>query len=301
VDHRHPVHVGVTGVSEPTYDELMQRLADHEEGAKATVAALIYTRLSGYLTGLEAAEEQEAAALADAYEALAEPRAHLAGLDKTVTAAEGKCVEWSHLLSDDDPDVRASARNHYDEWSAEVGKRRAIRDEAERGYPDLFEAEELAKRNMRYIQLQKESVKQQRLNPFGSDLGMATDEYKDLRRRQLGDVLLRGQRDNPEWDQAMAQLRTWCLHAGYRGEDLPDPGKVNAEAMTAAMANSADAVADPAPSARDLMKQDQVVAANAALQQSPSRIDDFRGPPPPREVPQRDYMQVPRVRDMLGG
>lgn len=282
-------------MSEPTYDELLQQLADHDQGAENTVAALIYLRLSGYITGLEAAEEQNAAALADAYEALTGPRAHLAALDESIAAAEGRCVEWSHLLSGEDPDVRANARNHYDEWSAEVDKRRAARDEAERGYRDLFEAEERCKRAVRHIQLQKASVQMQRLNPFGSDLGQATDEYTDLRRRQLGDVLMLGQRDHPEWPQAMTWLRMLCLHAGYRGEDLPDPGQINAEAMTAAMADPANAVADAVPSAADVMKQTEVDVLNATA--GPSRIDDYRhGPGPRREVPERPWMKLPGSR-----
>ena len=285
-------------MTEPTYGELMQQLADHEQGAVAAVAGMIYLKLGEYLTGLEAAEEQAAAALADAYAVLAGPRADLAALDKSVAAAEGKCVEWSHLLADDDPDVRADGRNHYDEWSAEVSKRQARRDDAERGYRDLFETEERCKRTVRYFQLQKHSVEQQRLKPFLSDLGQATEEYTTLRRRQLGDVLLLGQRDHPEWDQAMIQLRTWCLHAGYRGEGLPDPGQVNAEAMTAAMASPESSVADPVPNGQEVLAMDHAALTNAALQQSPTRIDDYRRPGAPRTLPERDYMDVQRLRDL---
>src|SRR5690349_19924654 len=118
----------------PTRDDLLQRLAGALAEQESAVMALIWLELGELYIGLEASEDQAAARLRDDLRALEEPEAHLAALDQATADAEARRGEWSGQLADPDPDVRAQARMHFQEWSAEVGARQARRDEAAQGY-----------------------------------------------------------------------------------------------------------------------------------------------------------------------
>ncbi len=136
------------------------------------------------------------------------------------------------------------------------------------------------------------------LDPFG-ELGQQTKAYESFRMLHLNHVPLRNDREDPEWPMALAELRELCMRSGYRTTDLPTDAELAARALQ--MSGMADALAtppDPVPSAAEVMAMDKAVVVNAALQSSPSRIDDFRRPAPPRTVPERDYLQVPRLKDM---
>ncbi len=114
--------------------------------------ALVVLELHGILTGLAAAEDQPAAALRTAVEALAGPLARLAEMDEGIRTAERKCAAWSERLADTNPDKRAEARAHFAEWSAEVDRLRAERDDVERGYRPLFEDRERRRKELRIMQ-----------------------------------------------------------------------------------------------------------------------------------------------------
>ena len=141
-------------------------------------------------------------------------------MDAAISAAEGKCVEWSQQLADADPDTRARARTHFTEWSAEIDSLRAARDEAERGYRPLMEEREQRSKDLRAIQGGKRVLAAGMLDPFG-ELGQQTRAYEAFRQLHLNHVLLRNDRADPEWDMALAELRELCLRSGYRTTDLP--------------------------------------------------------------------------------
>jgi len=288
-------------VTQPTKDELLKRFAAAQRAQDRAVMTLIYLELDEKRVQLLASRDQVTAARDDAREKLKEPRVHLDRLDQAVTAAEGRCVEWSQQLADPDPDVRAAARLHYEEWSAEVGKRRAERDQAERGYRELFEEERNRELHLRVLGGGIMRITEAQFNPFGDEMAQATDAYKQLRAPMLGPVLLRHEVDSPEWDQAVEQLRTWCRRSAYRTDDLPSNAEQMARAMTAAMGDGSQAVADPAPSMVEVVKQTEAHFENMALQARPvhvSDIDDRRNAQPVR-TPARSYMEPPaRVRDL---
>ena len=94
-------------VTESARDQLLQRLADAQREQEEATMGLIQLELDEILTGLAAAEDQAAAALRTASEALDGPLARLAEMDEGISRAEGRCVEWSEQLADADPDTRA--------------------------------------------------------------------------------------------------------------------------------------------------------------------------------------------------
>lgn len=281
----------------PTRDEVMQQLADAQAGVEAATMGLIVLELDELLTGLAASEDQAAAALRAAAAALSEPDARLAAMDAEIIAAEGTCVEWSGKLSDPDPDKRAVARSHFTEWSAEVDALRARRDAAERDYRPLVEEQGQRRTALAVLQSAKRAVYGAMLAPFGSELAQATAAYAAFRMPQLVPVLLRRDLDSPEWDKAAAEFDQVAMRSGLRTDHLPSEAEQIARALAAPMA---DALSTPpvVPNAVEVLKQDEIVVGNMALQQQPSRIDDYRRPGPPREVPDRPHMEVPKLRDM---
>ena len=240
-------------MTESARDKLIKRLADAQREQEEATMGLIQLELDEILTGLAAAEDQAAAALRTALEALDGPLARLAEMDAGISAAEGRCVEWSQQLADADPDTRAEARSHFTEWSAEIDSLRAERDEAERGYRPLFEEREQCRKNLGVMQGGKRVLAAGMLDPFG-ELGQQTKAYEAYRQLHLNHVLLRNDREDPEWDMALAELRELCLRSGYRTTDLPTDAEMAARALQ--MSGMADALTtppDPSPSMMEII------------------------------------------------
>ena len=142
-------------------------------------------------------------------------------MDEGIAKAEGRCVEWSEKLAAGDPDEKAEARPRFSEWSAHIDVLRAERDEAERGYLPLFEDRDRAQKGLRAIQGGKRVLAAGMLDPFG-ELGQRHPGYEAFRMPHLTHVLLRNDREDPEWDMAMAELRELCLRSGLPHHRLAD-------------------------------------------------------------------------------
>ena len=238
-------------------DTLMQRLADGQREQETATMGLIQLELDEILTGLAASEDQAAAALRTAVEALNGPLARLAEMDAKISKAEGTCVEWSQKLTAGDPDQKAEARPHFDEWSAYIDGLRAERDEAERGYRPLFEDRERASKDLRAIQGGKRVLIAGMLDPFG-ELGQQTKAYEAYRMPHLTHVLLRNDREDPEWDMAIAELRELCLRSAYRTADLPTDAEMAARALEmSGMADAMTSPPDPVPSGQEVLAMDK--------------------------------------------
>jgi hypothetical protein len=114
-------------VSEPTADEFFQRLAAACAEIESCTLALIYLELGELYTGC-APPRTRPPPSAMSVRRWKNPGPHLAALDRAITDAEGRCVQWSEKLApDNDPDIRAEARRHYEEWSREVDAPRETR------------------------------------------------------------------------------------------------------------------------------------------------------------------------------
>ena len=295
-------------MTQPTRDELIERLAAAHAETEAVIMGLIVLELDETLSGLSAAEDQAATALREAIETLAEPFAQLAAVDGKIAAAEGKCSDLRCKLArledadDDDraPDKRATARMQLAEWEAEVTRLRSKRDYAESGFQPLYEQRDNARKWLVTVQGGKRVILGAMLDPFGSSLAQGTGAYEAFRAPMLGPVLLRHDVDSPEWDQAVEQLREWCKRSGYRTDDLPSEGEQMARAMTSMMPDGSAAMADAGPSAADVMAQMTVDAANKSM--VPDYIEDRRGAHLAPAPPARSYMDPgPGIRDLMGG
>lgn len=289
-------------------DKLLQRLADAQQVQEEATMGLIQLELDERTAGLDAAHDQAKAALEEAKAALVEPLAQLAMLEEKILVAERKCSDLrqqvDRLADDDDddtaPDKLAAARMQLAEWEARVTRLRSKRDFCESGFQPLFEARKCAEEWVKVYRGLLHKVGKAFLDPFG-ELGQETTAYQSFRMLHLNHILLKNDRGDPEWPMALAELRELCLRSGYRTEgDLPTDAEQAARALEmSGMANAADTPPAPAPNMVDVMAQTNVEVTNMALQKSPSRIEDHRNTPPvPRGLPERDFMNVQRLRDL---
>jgi len=142
------------------------------------------------------------------------------------------------------------------------------------------------------------------LNPFADELAQATEAYTSLRMPYLNEVLLRCDRESPEWDKAAAEFDELALRSGLRTDHLPTEAERAARALKySGMADASATPPDPAPSAMEVKALETAYYENAALQARPvhvSDIDDRRGAQAVRiPTPQRSYMDPgPGVRDL---
>jgi hypothetical protein len=134
------------------------------------------------------------------------------------------------------------------------------------------------------------------LDPFGSPLAQGTGAYTSFRALHLAPVLMRNDRESPEWPMAIAQMDELAMRSAYRTDHLPSNAEQAARAMTSAMPDASTVVA-PAPNAAEVMAADALKIANAAM--PASKIEDFRNTPaPPRNLVVPAHKVVPSLRDM---
>ena len=270
-------------MTQPTRDELLKRLAEAQAEQESVTSALIWLELDGIRAGLDGTEAGAAARLRDAHEAMAAPLAQLAVIDEEIAAAGGKRAGWQVKTSVTDPDKRAVARIHFAEWDAEVTALRARRDQADAMMQPFRAEHDRCRKALEVTQAAKTRLLAAMLNPFGDPLAQATEAYVGLRQPHLNYVLLRGDRGDPEWEMAAVE------HAEL-GRIIENPRYVP-EVMA-----RTPAAADPVPSGAEVMAMDKAAFENVALQQQPSRIDDYRKPGPPRAVAERPWMKLPGAR-----
>lgn len=289
-------------MNEPAFSkEHLTALADGMNAVDRAVRALIADELSAMIPGYEAAVEKAAARLREAVSALEGPESALADLDEEIVKAEAKFSTWQAQLSSDKISERVSAKTWLASWQEELAALREKKAQHEDEMQPLVAARNKAKDALARAQDELNGLKMnaaQELAYVGH--GQQTKTYQSFRFGLVLPAALNP--DHPEHDKAMGMLREYALMSGFRtcrqcggDEDLPDPRKLRNLVM-------ADRFAEPpekAPSAQEVLAQDQVSAVNAGLQKIRSRVDDFRGPAVPRETPARDYMKVPKVSTMI--
>jgi hypothetical protein len=111
-------------------------------------------------------------------------------------------------------------------------------------------------------------------------------------------------RDHPEHSAAVDHMLHLCAVSGFRTEnysdELPSDAEQGRKFWDDVYANAQHP--EPAPTGRevaDAVRAEMIVAGmNKALEDSPSRIDDFRRPAPPRNAVVPQYRQVQSLRDL---
>jgi len=249
-------------MSEPTKDDLLKRLADAGAEWDAATMGLIWLELGELLTALEAREDQAAAALREATEALTGPEAGLAAIDEETAATDRERL--ARLASAEDlsldADKRGLARAQLGEWEADLTRLRQKRDWAEAAMQPLVQARDQARMVLAQIQGAKRGVMWAQLNPFTSPVAQATKAYIGHRQPFLNLVLLKNDRSDPEWEAAISEVEECCLRSAYRTDHLPSEAEQMARAMTASMADATSEPPPPAPSGRDVMKAYEIEA-----------------------------------------
>ena len=285
----------------PPREVLLARLFDAMEAETEAVMGLVKHDLAPRLPELEAAKDKAEAAVEVAENAVEELEAEARAVEAEVRECAGKMTELAGSLADPDLHLRVESRRWYAEYERERDELQKKLDFAQLALQPLYHARQEARNayeradaEVRMLMLQLTFF------PFGPD-GQETDSYKLWRRDRgsLFPLLLNWEQGSPEWAAAMESLRMACLATGYRGEDLPDKALEAAMAMKNAMPDGVNMPLEPVPSGREVVAMDKAGIADAALQNSPSRIEDYRSAPAvPRNVRVADYRQVPTARDL---
>jgi len=291
-------------VTESARGKLKRQIAGAQAAEERAVMGLIQLELDERTAGLQAAHDQANAALEAAEAALVDPVAQLAMLEEKIGAAEEKCSglrqQVSELAGDDDdddaPDKLAAARMHLAEWEARVNRLRSKRDFAESGFQPLFEARTHAAEWVKVYKGAKLEVADAMTDPFGP-VGQSTDAYEAYRMPCLFPLLLLRDQESQEWDKAVQELEFLVRRLGYKLVfDAELAAAQAAQALRDSGMADASQYAEPIPSAQDVLTADAYKIRNESL--PPSRIDDYRTPAVPRTLPERDYMDVQRLRDI---
>ncbi len=274
-------------------------LAELQAAEERAVKQCIVDELAEAMPALQAAADQAEAAIREACTALGEPEKRLADLEAEIEDATGRAAEWQGKLSSLKAEDRVEARVRFQAWNEELDRLREKRDQAERDLQPYYQARSKAEADLELAQGAQRGLAWTIVRPYESPVAQGTKAYLAFRAPRLSFVLLAGDRAHPEWDAAVAQLDQDATAAGFRLDRSPDAER-EARAMTAEMSDAASTPFAPSPSGQDVMAMDKAMLANDALQQSPTRIDDFRNPrtAPPRNTMVEEYRQVQSLRDL---
>jgi len=276
----------VTGTSEEHLADLAKAMAALEKATQQ----LIVDELAGAMPALDAAEDQAAAALREACTALGKPEQVLAGLEEEIGRVTGQCAGWQAKLSSLKTEDRVEARVRFQAWSEELDGLREKRDQAERDLQPYYAARNKAMADLELVVGAKRGLVFAMFTPYESRVGQGTAAYVAYRMPRLAYVLLAADQSHPEWECAIAQMDEMAMRSAYRTDHLPSNAEQAARAISAQMADASSYV-PPVPNAQEVLAADAVKVFNDSL--PPSRIEDHRKPGPPRDVPVRDWMQLP--------
>lgn len=293
---------------ESTLTDREKHLAEWVEALAVAAKAHRQVTVDEIAAGIPALEEARSKAAAvqhEAWKARQGPERDIAALDAEIAAAEADRAKWQAKLSDETPrEERARARFQHAECESDITRLSRKRDFAQAQLQPLLDIWNKARTER---ELADAAVSGRELNAtlelayFGA--GQKTAAYGMRFGLALENTLR--DRDDPEHDAAVEYMLHLCQVSGFRTEDHADELPSDAEQARRFWDQvHADAVAgmaaDPAPSAAGVMKQFEAEVENMALQGHPSEVSDYRDPRTavPRAVPERDYMQVPNLRDM---
>ena len=235
------------------------------------------------------------------------PERDAAALDEEIARNEGELAAWRALLDPSRPvGDRVEARRWVEEYENELAGLRERRDFVTAQLLPLRDAVTKAERDVEAAAASRHGAELNAtplLAYYGA--GQKTSAYVALR---FGLALKHALTDesDPEHGAAIEHMLDLCEASGFRTENFAD--RLSDDARAAARfwdQKYADAnPPQPPPSGREVMEalhtEMTLAMVNKSLDASPSRIDDYRGPAPPKTMPDRSYMKVPRVKDYLG-
>lgn len=278
-------------------EELLKALADALNAYDEAVRSLIRDELECTVRpGLEAARDQAAARLHDAYAALDQPRKQIAETDESIAYAERERATFQADLESASVSIRASARPHVSEWEAELTSLRHKRAQQLDALTRFTGEYRAAKDALGQAEIALSALEiNMREAPF-IGYGAQTEIYRAFR---IGSypawlVLLAGDRAHPEWDSIFESLDSVSAACNYSTSELET--RLRRKAMEETQANFAREP-EPFPSGKDVADSLTATMENLSLgkqaRETVSRIDDYRRPAVPRNEVVRDYMRLP--------
>jgi hypothetical protein len=276
--------------------ELLKALADALNSYDEAVRDLIRDELETTVRpGLEAARDQAAARLADAYAALGQPQQQVAETDEAIAFAERELASHREDLGSSSVSVRANSRPHVTEWEAELSSLRQKKTQQTDALQAFTDEHRAARDALAQAEIALGGYEMNLKVPF-IGYGARTDAYRAFR---IGSypawlTLQANNTDHPEFDAFFGSLDSVAQATGYTTDALSD--RLRIKAMEETQANFATKP-EPVPSGKDVADSLTVTMENAALgklaRETVSRIDDFRRPAVPRNSAVRDYMRLP--------
>jgi hypothetical protein len=260
--------------------------------------------LAEEIPALEEARGKAAAVLEEAYRAMQGPQGDIAAADAEIAGADADRAKWQVKLSDETRrEERARARFQHAECESDIARFQQKREFAQAQLLPLRDAWNKARAE---YELAAASVSGRELNAtlelayFGA--GQKTAAYG----MRFGMALERALRDRDDYehDAAVGYMLHLCEVSGFRTEDysdvLPSDAEQARRSWDQVYADPAAYPREPVPSGRDVLAMDTAEILNAALERSPSKIDDYRGarPPVPRNERVPEYRQTQSLRDL---
>jgi hypothetical protein len=274
--------------------ESLTALADCSNAYDAIVKQMCVDELAPVFGQLEIDEDKQASVVRDALKATGIPGRIVLELQDELVKVQGKIDDFRSRIENRTLPVedRAQARGMIPFYEAE-----ALNDKLDQAKADLQIADiELnkARDHLGLIQRAKGGCAIAMIDPFNTPAGQATHAYQSYHLPQyVSEIILTGDESSPQWDQAIAQLETLCLVAGYDGPDLNKRERIMARKMWRdyLQKNLTDEVP---PSGAEVIRQAHAEVISRTLPQT-DRIDDLRGVRIPRNMHVPEHMKVPEV------
>jgi hypothetical protein len=259
-------------------DDTLTALADASNAVDCLVHELIIAELVHVLAQLEKDEEEQARRLREAIAAMAGPASHVRELEDQLAEVQGKAQDFRSRISNPllPAEDRVQARLMAPFYEAEAEALGNKLDQARHDL-DLYRVERLkASRELEIASRAKTGCADAMLDPFKSKWGQATKAYQSYHLPQYtSEIILTRDESDPEWTQALEQLETLCIAAGYDGPGLSQREAQMARNMHEHYRSENFSGAPSKLTGAEVIRQTQLTGES--LKRQNERVEDLRG------------------------
>lgn len=246
-------------------EDKLDEIKSHLGAASRVIRDLISDELKAQIPAAEQQEEKAAGAAHEAWKAWQAAIARLQETDDELALVREQRAKIEQAVTDADPRTRVEAKSALIAWDKELGDLGKVRAE-QQAHLDAVQG----LRNQALAQLELATTYREGLeansDPLFSytGLGKTTDAYHALRwLTGLEIVLMPGNEDHPERDEAIACLEQLCLWSGYRTDRLPKDTDAYRKHWDDILAQANPP--EPAPSGAQVMADDKAAAERGAM------------------------------------
>jgi len=184
-------------------------------------------------------------------------------------------------------ETRIEAHHWFTLWNEDLDRLEAKRDQAEKDAEVLRAAWVKARDEGLNAIMGKAVLVAAIANPLAHTMGQSTGSYAQFRRPQLWRVLAEGDESHPEWDQAVAHLKSLAVRAGF--ELTATTGSAEAKRMWENYAQE-----HITPAQEPAITQENEILARVSEASRVQRALDRTITEDLRQVPRRAYMDAGR-------